>query len=230
MRLSISEASSRTQKAARRRLARRLLLTASTIALAIAANDQRALAGGGPLGGQVVAGQASITSPNANSTLIKQSTQKAVINWQSFSIAQGSSVQFAQPNASAIALNRVIGSTPSNINGSLFANGHVWLINGNGIIFGKGSQISVGSLIATTADMRDGDFMSGNYSFGMASANPNASVDNHGTITVAKGGAAILAGATVSNDGLIRANMGQVALASGSTFTVDFAGDNLLRF
>src|SRR6185436_5233170 len=110
----------------------------------------------------------------SNSTVINQATDKAIINWQDFSIATGSSVTFNQPGTSSIALNRVLGSTPSTINGDLFANGHVWLINGNGVLFGKGAQVNVGSLIATSADMSDQDFMSGNYKFGSASANPNA--------------------------------------------------------
>src|SRR5881394_1684441 len=170
---------------------RRGLLTRSQAARAVllgtsclftAAMLTSARAGGLPSGGVVVGGKATISNPGSSSTVINQSTDKAILTWQDFSIATGNSVTFNQPGANSIALNRVLGSTPSTINGSLFANGHVWLINGNGVLFGKGAQVSVGSLIATTADMADQDFMNGNYKFGSASANPNAAIVNNGSI------------------------------------------------
>ncbi len=229
MRLSRSEPT-RAPGTPLRRIAARLLATSAvSMVLFIGISDPQARAGG-PTGGSVASGSAIITSPNANSTVINQTSQKAIINWQNFSVSSGSSVQFAQPNSSSIALNRVVGASPSDIEGNLSANGQVWIINGNGVLFGKGSQINVGGLIATTADMRDGDFASGNYNFGTPSSNPNASVVNRGTIATATAGSAVLAGASVTNEGLIRANLGTVALASGSTFTVDFTGDNLIRF
>jgi filamentous hemagglutinin family protein len=98
-----------------------------------------------PAGGVVVSGQAGI-SGGGNSTVITQSTQKAVINWQDFSVAAGGTVQFAQPNTQSITLNRVIGSGGSVIDGTLSANGQVWIINPNGVLFGKGSQVHVGGL------------------------------------------------------------------------------------
>src|SRR5580704_2436860 len=186
----------------------------------------QARAAGVPTGPSVVAGQASVSSPSATSTVVTQTTEKAIINWQSFSISSGSSVQFVQPNSSAIALNRVVGPSASEIFGDLTANGQVWIINGNGILFGHGSQINVGGLIATTADIQNGDFLSGNYNFSSASANPNASVVNEGTIRAADGGSVTLAGPTVSNQGLISANLGSVVLGGAQTFTVDFTGDN----
>src|SRR6478736_3286980 len=143
--------SERNGPVTRSQAARAILL--GTSCLFTAAMLTSARAGGLPSGGVVVGGQATISSPTSNSTIIDQATDKAIINWQDFSIATGSSVTFNQPGANAIALNRVLGSTPSTINGDLFANGHVWLINGNGVLFGKGAQVNVGSLIATTADI-----------------------------------------------------------------------------
>lgn len=212
---------------ARSQAARAVLL--GTSCLFTAAMLSPARAGGLPSGGQVVGGQASISSPTSTSTVINQSSDKAIINWQDFSIATGNSVTFNQPGANSIALNRVLGSTPSVINGDLFANGHVWLINGNGVLFGKGAQVNVGSLIATTADMSNSDFMSGNYNFGSPSANPNAAIVNNGTIR-ANNGSIVLAGPVVANNGIIQADMGSVTLGGVSTFSVDFTGDNLLRF
>ncbi len=180
-----------------------------------------------PTGGTVVLGSATITSNGSNSTVITQTSNKALINWDSFSIAAGGTVRFDQPGSSAIAVNRVIGSQPSAIYGSLLANGQVWLINGNGILFGKGSQINVGGLIATTSDLRDQDFANGNYNF---SNGTGAAVVNQGTIRTRNGGSAVLSGASVSNQGLIQADAGTVVLGGASSFTVDFAGDNLLRY
>lgn len=113
---------------------------------------------GQPSGGTVVFGGATIGTPNATTTLIKQTTNAAIINWQSFSLNSGTSVVFDQPGAAAIALNRVLGGGVSQINGSLSANGQVWIINANGILFGKGSQVNVAGLLATTSDIANGDF------------------------------------------------------------------------
>src|SRR5579862_5149758 len=183
-----------------------------------------------PTGGTVVFGGATIGTPNATTTLIKQTTNAAIINWQSFSLSSGSSVVFSQPGAAAIALNRVLGGGVSQIDGSLSANGQVWIINANGILFGKGSQVNVAGLLATTSDIADGDFASGQYNFSAASSNPSASIDNAGSIHVAAGGAAVLSAPHVSNSGLIQADGGQIVLGGASAFTVDFDGDDLLRY
>src|SRR5579862_4934209 len=118
-----------------------------------------------PTGGQVVLGTASISNPGANSTVIDQKTGKAIINWDSFSIGAGGSVRFNQPDANSIALNRVMGGQASSFYGDLSANGQVWILNRNGMLFGKGSTFNVGGLIATTADLSDTNFAAGNYSF-----------------------------------------------------------------
>ncbi|MEI9995549.1 MAG: filamentous hemagglutinin N-terminal domain-containing protein [Rhizomicrobium sp.] len=180
-----------------------------------------------PTGGTVVGGQGTITQHGGNSTVIDQKTGKLVINWDSFSIGAGGTVQFNQPGQNSIALNRVTGSQPTSIYGNLLANGQVWIINGNGVLFGKGSQTNVGGLIATTADIRDGDFLGGNYSF---SGGTGASVVNQGTIRTRKGGSVLLSGASVSNQGLISADTGTVVLGGSSAYTVDFDGDGLLRY
>jgi filamentous hemagglutinin family protein len=102
-----------------------------------------------PTGGQVSAGSGAIAQAGLNTT-ITQSSQNLAINWQSFGIAANEAVRFNQPNAAAIALNRVTSQNPSQILGSLSANGWVFVLNPNGILFGAGSQVNVGGLVAST--------------------------------------------------------------------------------
>src|ERR1035437_3206210 len=177
-----------------------------------------------PTGGVVAAGAASI-STGAGSTVINQSTQNAALNWQSFNIAAGESVRFNQPNSNSVALNRVLGADPSSILGSLTANGKVFLVNPNGILFGQGASVNVGGLVASTLNITDSDFMSGNYKF---SGTGNGTVLNQGTIN-ADGGYVALLGANVANNGVILAKLGTVALAAGNAITLDVAGDGLLH-
>jgi filamentous hemagglutinin family protein len=178
----------------------------------------------GPVGGVVAAGTASINT-GATNTTINQSSQNAVINWQSFNIAAGQTVQFVQPNSTSVALNRVLGSDPTAIFGSLLANGNVFLVNPNGVLFGKGAQVNVGGLVASTLNLSDRDFMSGNYRF---SGEGQGAVLNQGAIQ-ADGGYVALLGANVGNEGVIRAQLGTVALAAGNAITLDVAGDGLLN-
>ncbi|HJW39830.1 MAG TPA: filamentous hemagglutinin N-terminal domain-containing protein, partial [Rhizomicrobium sp.] len=180
-----------------------------------------------PAGGTVALGTATITNSGSNSTVIDQKTGKLVINWNSFSIDAGGTVKFNQPGSSSIALNRILGADPTQIYGSLLANGQVWIINGNGVLFGQGSRINVGGLIATTADLDDSDFAAGNYDF---SGGTGASVVNQGSIQTRSGGYAVLSGASASNQGLIAANAGSVAIGGSSAFTIDFDGDGLLKY
>ena len=122
-----------------------------------------------PQGGVVTAGTASVTATPGKVTIV-QGSQSAALNWQSFGIAAGEAVQFVQPNASAVALNRVVGSDPSAILGSLSANGKVFLVNPNGILFGKGASVNVGGLVASTLGITESDFMAGRYKFSGSSA------------------------------------------------------------
>ena len=177
-----------------------------------------------PTGGAVSAGSASIAGGPSTMT-INQSSQNVAINWQSFSIGQGQAVQFVQPNSSSVALNRVLGSDPSSILGSLSANGKIFLLNPNGILFGQGAQVNVGGLVASTLNLTDGDFMAGRYKFAGAGS---GTILNQGSIN-ADGGYVALLGAKVSNDGVISARLGTVALAAGNAVTLDVAGDGLLN-
>jgi len=211
-----------TDERARRRgkgagavLATALLLPAAAIAADL------------PTGGNVVAGSGQINTPSANQIVINQASNKLAIDWQSFDIAAGHKVTFNQPGSDSIALNRVLGADGSKIMGQLDANGRVFLINPNGVLFGAGAQVNVGGLVASTLNISDSDFAAGNYRF--KGDGSNASVINNGQITAANGGSVALLGGTVSNNGVIVANQGTVALAAGNAVTLDFAGDGLLK-
>lgn len=177
-----------------------------------------------PTGGQISAGSGSITQA-ATTTTINQSNQKLAINWNSFNIAANETVNFVQPNRSAIALNRVLGTDGTQILGQLNANGQVFILNPNGVLFGKGAQVNVGGLVASTLQLSDSDFLAGKYSF----SGHGGKVINEGTINAADGGYVALIGNQVNNQGTIVAKLGTVALAAGQQVSLDFAGDGLLN-
>src|ERR1700739_3684913 len=118
-----------------------------------------------PTGGQVIAGSATITNLNANNTVVKETSSAAIIDWQQFNIGKGQYVRFLQPSSSSIILNRVIGGGGSSIYGSLTGNGQIFLINTNGVFFGKGSSIDAQGFLASTLDINDSDFLARNFVF-----------------------------------------------------------------
>ena len=178
-----------------------------------------------PKNGNVVAGSAQIGAAGPKQLEIHQATDKAVIEWQSFDIGADELVTIHQPSELSSLLNRVLGPNGTSILGSLFANGQVVLVNPRGITFGPGSHVDVGSLIATTINIPDSDFMAGRLNFSEP-GDPNAMVLNQGRITAAEGG---LVAPGVANDGIITARLGKVALAAGNKFTLDLYGDDLVR-
>ncbi|HEV3271082.1 MAG TPA: filamentous hemagglutinin N-terminal domain-containing protein [Candidatus Methylacidiphilales bacterium] len=163
-----------------------------------------------PTGGQVAAGSASINTVPGTVT-INQLSNIAIINWQSFSIGAGQLTKFVQPSSSSAALNRVLGGQTSFINGTLSANGQIYLINGNGVVIGPGGVVCANSFTASTRDISNCDFLSGNLHF---TGGSDAGVQNLGKIE-ALGGDVYLIGKTVDNEGLIEAPNGTVGLAAG---------------
>lgn len=109
----------------------------------------------GPQGGQVVGGQATISTPSTGRTQIDQRTGRAIIDWRGFSVGAGESVDFRQPGRDSVVLNRVTGHESSAINGNVTANGQVWLVNPNGIMVGPGGRVDVGGFLATTSNIRN---------------------------------------------------------------------------
>jgi filamentous hemagglutinin family protein len=177
----------------------------------------------------VQAGDVTIDASVPDALTILQSTDKAIIDWQGFSIDANERVDFKLPSANGVTLNRVTGNDPSAIFGKLTSNGNLFLINPNGILFGAGSQVDVHGLLATTSDIRNEDFMSGNYNFNIPSTR-GGTIVNRGTITAREGGFVHLVAPGVVNDGVINARLGQVTLASGNTFTLDLYGDQMINF
>ncbi len=180
-----------------------------------------------PQQGTVTSGSASIEQ-DGNQLTINQSSQKAILNWNSFDIDAHEAVHFNQPNAQATALNRINSNNPSHILGVLTADGQVFLLNPNGVIFGQGSQVDVGGLLATSANITDADFLADKLEF-LQSGNPDAIVANHGDITVKEGGMVALVAPGVENSGVINARLGKVALISANTYAVDLYGDGLIQ-
>ena len=140
------------------RLALRIMAASVALACAPSLYAQQ------PTGGVVTVGNAQINLA-ATGTLINQSSPNLVIDWQSFNIGAGNTVRFVQPSSQSVALNRVLGSDPSVILGNLSANGKVFLVNPNGVLFGRSASVNVGALVASTRNISNRDFMAGNYQF-----------------------------------------------------------------
>ncbi len=182
-----------------------------------------------PTGGQVVAGNVTIRQESATKIGITQTTAKGIIDWQKYSIGANEQVQYYQPSASSVTLNRVVGQDPSKILGRLTANGQIFLVNPNGIYFGKNAQVDVAGLVASTHNIRNEDFLAGKYNFNIP-GKPGASVINEGTIRIADTGIASFVAPSVANRGVIVARLGKVTMAAANGFTLDFHGDQLLSF
>ncbi|MDP3840811.1 MAG: filamentous hemagglutinin N-terminal domain-containing protein, partial [Methylococcales bacterium] len=111
--------------------------------------------------------------------------------------------------------------------GRINANGQVYLVNPNGVVFSKTAQVDVGGLVATTHNIKDADFIAGKNHFTQDGA--SGTVANHGTINVPNGGVVALIGEQVSNTGTINTPKGTTALAAGKTVDLDFKGDGLVE-
>jgi filamentous hemagglutinin family protein len=179
-----------------------------------------------PTGGQVVSGTGSIRQTDQVMT-VQQDTSKLAINWNSFDIARGNTVIFNQPSASAVALNRVLGGTRSEIYGQLQSNGQVFISNPNGILFGRTAEVNVGGLLATTKSISDADFAAGQYRF--TGQGSNGEVINQGNLRASEGGVIALVADQVRNEGNIWADGGSAALAAGGSFNLNLDHDGLTR-
>lgn len=198
------------------------------LALAIAAvHGFQAMPGyAAPSGGVVTAGDGTITRSGADTT-ISQDSARLAIDWDSFNVAADERVRFVQPDDTAVALNRILDNSPTQIMGRIDANGRVILTNPNGLIFGEGASINVGSLIASGLEIDPSDFINGDLLFSAANGGDGLVV-NRGLINAATGGNVALLGQQVENHGLISAHLGSVSLAAGTGMVATFDEQGLL--
>ncbi|MEO0454355.1 MAG: filamentous hemagglutinin N-terminal domain-containing protein, partial [Verrucomicrobiota bacterium] len=179
-----------------------------------------------PSGEQVIAGDVDIS--RAGSTLtVNQGSDRAIINWQDFSIGAGQLTQFVQPSANSAALNRVTGSNVSSIYGTLQANGQIYLINPNGIAIGPTGVINTQSFIASTLDVTNEEFLAGgDMTFRHSHPRANVQIVNLGSIS-ADGGDIVLIAQEIDNRGSLNAGR-TVGLAAGSEVLLTTTGDERL--
>jgi len=187
-----------------------------------------------PTNGTVTSGDVVIGSATASGLTVDQTSDRAIIEWQSFNIGRDVSVTFRQPSTQAATLNRVVSNQASQIMGRLNANGQVYLVNGAGILFGHTAQVNVGSLVASTLEMTDADFMAGRDRFIQGA--DTGEIVNRGDLTADQGGKVALIGAKVSNEGYITTRSragtqegGDVVLAAGQTVELTAGANGRLR-
>lgn len=179
-----------------------------------------------PQGGTVVSGQAAIGAPTSGQLTINQTSQRAIVDWNSFSVGQPNIVRFAQPSGSSAILNRVTGSTPSTIAGQIHANGQVFLVNPNGIAITPSGNVQVGGgFVGSTLDISNADFAAGRLNF----FGGGARLSNAGSLSVGAGGFIALLGGSVSNDGTIDVPLGRIGLGAGRRATLDLTNDGFLQ-
>lgn len=174
----------------------------------------------------MVAGIAAIRQ-TATRTTIDQGTQRAAIDWRSFDVGRQQTVQFHQPDASSVTLNRVTNGVASQIAGHILANGQVVLVNGSGVVFTKDAVVDAQSLVVSSAGIANMAFMAGHMAFDQPGSS-DARIVNAGSITVKQAGLAALVAPVVVNAGVIAAKLGHVVLAGAATHTIDLYGDGLL--
>ncbi|ALY51609.1 two-partner secretion system adhesin CdrA [Pseudomonas aeruginosa] len=200
-----------------------VLAASSTLMFAIASINAAMAA---PTGAQFNPNEIKI-SQQGKTTLIDQSTQRAIINWKGFDVSADEAVRFNQPGVTSSTLNRVTAGQESVIAGRISAPGQVIIYNSNGVVFSGSAKVDVGSLITTTANISDEHFRQGKLIFDQP-GNPDARIVNDGSISVAEKGLAAFVAPSLANNGVINARLGTVAMAAGNAATIDLYGDGLV--
>ena len=179
-----------------------------------------------PTQGSVKVGSGQISQSGA-AMVVNQGSARLGLDWQTFNIGANGSVTYVQPGRDAVALNRVVGNEASQIFGRLSANGQVFLVNPNGVLFAPGSKVDVGGLVASTLSISQENFAKGKYEF--VAVDKAGTVINQGNIQGSVGGYVALFGPQVKNEGAINVPAGQVVLAGGRAVTVDITGSGLIN-
>ena len=170
-----------------------------------------------PVGATVTKGTATITSSGPQMTIT--TSDHAFINWQSFNIAPGQTTTFVQPSPSSIVWNKINDPSPSQLLGTLNANGYVVLQNQSGFVIGGQASITAHGLIMTTSPIPMPDLASGG-AWQFNAAPPTASIVNYGQLSTDKGGSVFLIAHDIQNSGTISAPSGNIGLFSGKEVLV----------
>ncbi|MDJ0625220.1 MAG: filamentous hemagglutinin N-terminal domain-containing protein [Candidatus Caenarcaniphilales bacterium] len=174
-----------------------------------------------PVVEEVQAGNINFSQSN-NSLTVNSLSSKGIINYQSFDVGKNATVNFNLPSSDAAILNRVTTNNPSQIYGSINSNGHVFLVNPSGILFGSSAQVNVGGLTASTLGLNNKDFLEGNYVF---KNNTNAGIRNEGNLRSLDKGSINLISSAIENTGKIEAPNGQVNLLVGDSVQLHLDGN-----
>ncbi|MHC4743222.1 MAG: filamentous hemagglutinin N-terminal domain-containing protein [Planctomycetota bacterium] len=156
----------------------------------------------------------------------------AVINWANFDIGANATTQFHQLADTAAVLNRVqdVLGLPTGIDGSLIANGRVFIVNPAGVVFGSGASVNVAQLVASSLDITDVDFRDGDgeYTFFDNPLFPTTGdIENNGDIMAVEGVAML--GKSVRNAGTIVTQAGGfVAMAAGDRVLLGQPGSKIV--
>ena len=181
-----------------------------------------------PTGAQITQGSGAINQID-NTLNITQNSAQLSTNWQSFNVGSNATVNFTQPDISAVAINRVQDSNASQIMGNINANGQVFLLNPNGIVFSKTAQVNVGGLVASTLNLSDLDIKQGQYTL-KADSSSHAQIDNQGDIQTAPGGSVALIAPVVHNSGRITTPNGTTELTAASQVTLTLQDGSLIHY
>ncbi|MDO9360035.1 MAG: filamentous hemagglutinin N-terminal domain-containing protein [Polaromonas sp.] len=219
---------SRTRSSARRSASASFMLKALPSALALVFSQPGWAmdivgAAGLPQNGSVISGAASGALSGDGSHLTVTAANRTVLDWASFSVLAGKTMDFVQPAGGAV-LNRVgLGADASQILGTLNANGTVMLMNPNGVMFGLGASVNVGSLIATTGTIDRAAFEGHGH---VMITGATGSITNLGNIisTAGASGLVALVAPSVVNQGHITATGGTIALAGSNAATISLNG------
>ncbi|HHF2387685.1 TPA: filamentous hemagglutinin N-terminal domain-containing protein, partial [Haemophilus influenzae] len=169
-------------------------------------------------GMEVVSGSASMSINGKNTTITN--SPDAIINWKQFNINQDELVRFVQENSNSAVFNRVTSDQISQLKGALNSNGHVFLINPNGIVMGKDAVINAAGFTASTLNISDKDLKTRNFNFEQAKDKAMAQIVNNGLISVSKNGSVNLIGGSVKNNGVIKVEDGNILLLAGQKVTI----------
>ncbi|MFT5207338.1 MAG: filamentous hemagglutinin family protein [Candidatus Omnitrophota bacterium] len=166
------------------------------------------------------------TSPDA---MTFTTSDAAVINFESFSIDAGQSVEFIQPSIDSSVLSRVTGSLQSDIFGSLISNGQLVFVNPNGFMVGDTASIQSAGLILSTLDIQTTSFLSESWTFKNPDGYDPAQIINQGSIEIVDSGFLVLLSDHVENQGSIIANLGQVQIGAANQATITFDNQGLIQ-